>query len=200
MDNLVNRTIRFDHTNKTIFGTEIDGYWNALSGLCGTSILGNYFDGTNWECDNSYGLLTPYEMQYLPFLPGNQLDGGKNIFQRIRLVGIVNEHCIGLAGSGNHLHSALDTLGSCQSSCCVFQADAQLQSAAQGGQGIVHRKLTGDRQPDRNLLVTADSRKADAVGKQFQITRERIRQIEAKALRKLRHPSRSKTLKDYLAN
>ncbi|MBO5950155.1 MAG: hypothetical protein J6Q11_05545 [Fibrobacteraceae bacterium] len=80
MDNLVNRTIRFDHTNKTIFGTEIDGYWNALSGLCGTSILGNYFDGTNWECDNSYGLLTPYEMQYLPFLPGNQLDGGKNIF------------------------------------------------------------------------------------------------------------------------
>ena len=80
MDNLVNRTIRFDHTNKTIFGTESDGYWNALSGLCGTSILGNYFDGTNWECDNSYGLLTPYEMQYLPFLPGNQLDGGKNIF------------------------------------------------------------------------------------------------------------------------
>ena len=80
MDNLVNRTIRFDHTNKTIFGTESDGYWNALSGLCGTFILGNYFDGTNWECDNSYGLLTPYEMQYLPFLPGNQLDGGKNIF------------------------------------------------------------------------------------------------------------------------
>ena len=38
------------------------------------------------------------------------------------------------------------------------------------------------------------------VGRQFQITRERIRQIEAKALRKLRHPSRSKTLKDYLAN
>ena len=80
MDNLVNRTIRFDHTNNTIFGTGSDGYWNALSGLCGTSILGNYFDGTNWECDNSYGLLTPYEMQYLPFLPGNQLDGGKNIF------------------------------------------------------------------------------------------------------------------------
>jgi len=32
----------------------------------------------------------------------------------------------------------------------------------------------------------------------FEITRERIRQIEAKALRKLRHPSRSKRLKDYL--
>ena len=35
-------------------------------------------------------------------------------------------------------------------------------------------------------------------GKEFQVTRERIRQIEAKALRKLRHPSRSKKLRDYL--
>ncbi|MBQ8690169.1 MAG: RNA polymerase sigma factor RpoD [Clostridia bacterium] len=43
-------------------------------------------------------------------------------------------------------------------------------------------------------------RTLEEVGKQFDITRERIRQIEAKALRKLRHPSRSKTLKDYLAN
>lgn len=43
-------------------------------------------------------------------------------------------------------------------------------------------------------------RTLEEVGRQFQITRERIRQIEAKALRKLRHPSRSKALKDYLAN
>ncbi len=42
-------------------------------------------------------------------------------------------------------------------------------------------------------------RTLEEVGKQFKITRERIRQIEAKALRKLRHPSRSKTLKDYLS-
>ena len=41
-------------------------------------------------------------------------------------------------------------------------------------------------------------RTLEEVGKQFQVTRERIRQIEAKALRKLRHPSRSKKLKDYL--
>ena len=41
-------------------------------------------------------------------------------------------------------------------------------------------------------------RTLDEVGKQFHVTRERIRQIEAKALRKLRHPSRSKKLKDYL--
>ena len=43
-------------------------------------------------------------------------------------------------------------------------------------------------------------RTLEEVGKQFQITRERIRQIEAKALRKLRHPSRPQALKDYLAN
>lgn len=41
-------------------------------------------------------------------------------------------------------------------------------------------------------------RTLEEVGKQFEVTRERIRQIEAKALRKLRHPSRSKKLKDYL--
>ena len=49
-------------------------------------------------------------------------------------------------------------------------------------------------------LEDGRSRTLEEVGKQFQITRERIRQIEAKALRKLRHPSRSKTLKDYLTN
>ncbi len=43
-------------------------------------------------------------------------------------------------------------------------------------------------------------RTLEEVGRRFKITRERIRQIEAKALRKLRHPSRSKLLKDYLDN
>ncbi|MBQ6239094.1 MAG: RNA polymerase sigma factor RpoD [Firmicutes bacterium] len=42
------------------------------------------------------------------------------------------------------------------------------------------------------------NRTLEEVGKEFNVTRERIRQIEAKALRKLRHPSRSKKLKDYL--
>lgn len=41
-------------------------------------------------------------------------------------------------------------------------------------------------------------RTLEEVGREFQVTRERIRQIEAKALRKLRHPSRSRKLKDYL--
>jgi len=42
------------------------------------------------------------------------------------------------------------------------------------------------------------ARTLEEVGREFNVTRERIRQIEAKALRKLRHPSRSKKLKDYL--
>ena len=40
----------------------------------------------------------------------------------------------------------------------------------------------------------------EEVGKQFDVTRERIRQIEAKALRKLRHPSRAQSLKTFLDN
>ncbi|MCI8622850.1 MAG: RNA polymerase sigma factor RpoD [Provencibacterium sp.] len=47
-------------------------------------------------------------------------------------------------------------------------------------------------------LEDGRSRTLEEVGKEFDVTRERIRQIEAKALRKLRHPSRSKKLKDYL--
>ncbi len=47
-------------------------------------------------------------------------------------------------------------------------------------------------------LEDGKARTLEEVGKEFQVTRERIRQIEAKALRKLRHPSRSKKLKDYM--
>ena len=47
-------------------------------------------------------------------------------------------------------------------------------------------------------LQDGRSRTLEEVGKEFNVTRERIRQIEAKALRKLRHPSRSKKLKDFL--
>ncbi len=48
-------------------------------------------------------------------------------------------------------------------------------------------------------LEDGKSRTLEEVGKEFNVTRERIRQIEAKALRKLRHPSRSKKLKDYMS-
>jgi RNA polymerase primary sigma factor len=48
-------------------------------------------------------------------------------------------------------------------------------------------------------LVDGHSRTLEEVGEEFGVTRERIRQIEAKALRKLRHPIRSRKLRDYLA-
>ena len=47
-------------------------------------------------------------------------------------------------------------------------------------------------------LEDGRTRTLEEVGREFNVTRERIRQIEAKALRKLRHPSRSKKLRDYL--
>jgi RNA polymerase primary sigma factor len=47
-------------------------------------------------------------------------------------------------------------------------------------------------------LEDGRSRTLEEVGREFRVTRERIRQIEAKALRKLRHPTRSRKLKDFL--
>jgi RNA polymerase primary sigma factor len=47
-------------------------------------------------------------------------------------------------------------------------------------------------------LIDGRQRTLEEVGQEFQVTRERIRQIETKALRKLRHPTRSKKLKDFL--
>ena len=47
-------------------------------------------------------------------------------------------------------------------------------------------------------LIDGRMRTLEEVGREFMVTRERIRQIEAKALRKLRHPSRSKRLKDFM--
>ena len=49
-------------------------------------------------------------------------------------------------------------------------------------------------------LEDGKSRTLEEVGQMFGVTRERIRQIEAKALRKLRHPSRSRKLKDYISD
>ena len=65
----------------------------------------------------------------------------------------------------------------------------------------VHGTLTDREQKVLRLRFGMDDGRArtlEEVGKEFNVTRERIRQIEAKALRKLRHPSRSRKLKDYL--
>jgi DNA-directed RNA polymerase, sigma subunit (sigma70/sigma32) len=48
------------------------------------------------------------------------------------------------------------------------------------------------------VLEDGRARTLEEVGNEFNVTRERIRQIEAKALRKLRHPSRSRKLRDFL--
>ena len=85
MDNLVNRTVRFDHTNTTIFGDGESGYWKALQENSNAIIkldvaTGSYYDGNKWKYDRTYGLLTPFEVQYLPMYPASLLDGGLNTF------------------------------------------------------------------------------------------------------------------------
>jgi RNA polymerase primary sigma factor len=80
-------------------------------------------------------------------------------------------------------------------------ADAASRELLKAQLNTVLKEL-GDR--ERRVLLLrfgledGRARTLEEVGKEFNVTRERIRQIEAKALRKLRHPSRSRKLKDYL--
>ena len=69
------------------------------------------------------------------------------------------------------------------------QLDEVLQTLTDREKKVLRLRFGLDDQRARTL---------EEVGKEFDVTRERIRQIEAKALRKLRHPSRSRKLKDYL--
>jgi RNA polymerase primary sigma factor len=80
-------------------------------------------------------------------------------------------------------------------------ADAATQMLLREQLDKVLSSLTEREQKVLRLRFGLDDGRArtlEEVGKEFNVTRERIRQIEAKALRKLRHPSRSKQLKDYL--
>ena len=65
-----------------------------------------------------------------------------------------------------------------------------------GGGNNMNQLLRQAKQMQEDMMKTHSEIEA----KEFDITRERIRQIEAKALRKLRHPSRSKKLKDFLTD
>ena len=80
----------------------------------------------------------------------------------------------------------------------------------EAGRALLHRELSAvlhslTPREEKVLemrfgLEDGQARTLEEVGRAFNVTRERIRQIEAKALRKLRHPSRSKRLRDYLEN
>ena len=90
-----------------------------------------------------------------------------------------------------------------------FVADSNVVTPEGNVESVMLREhidaLLGDlKERERQVIVLrfgledGHPRTLEEVGKEFNVTRERIRQIEAKALRKLRHPSRSKKLKDYL--
>lgn len=81
-DNLVNRTIRFDSKNISLYG-EKDGYFHTLEKNSLTMNLSrakNLFDGSQWNLKHSYGLLTPFETQHLPYFKASELSGGGNTF------------------------------------------------------------------------------------------------------------------------
>ena len=96
-----------------------------------------------------------------------------------------------------------------------LDSDSNLGEAGPVGSPVEVATEEGLRDATRNILSGLTAREAkvlrmrfgidmntdhtlEEVGKQFDVTRERIRQIEAKALRKLRHPTRSDQLKSYL--
>ncbi len=83
----------------------------------------------------------------------------------------------------------------------VAPADAASHQMLKEAVGAVLNTLTDREQKVLKLRFGLDdgrTRTLEEVGREFDVTRERIRQIEAKALRKLRHPRRAQTLKDYL--
>ena len=81
-DNLVNRTVRFDSKNTSLYGDN-DGYFHMLGKNSLTKNLPrvkNVFDGSQWKLEHSYGLLTPFETQHLPYLEASDFPGGGNTF------------------------------------------------------------------------------------------------------------------------
>ena len=90
-----------------------------------------------------------------------------------------------------------------------FVADANVLSPEGNVESVMHREYTDSplddlKESERQVIVLrfgledGHPRTLEEVGKEFNVTRERIRQIEAKALRKLRNPVRSKRIRDFL--
>jgi len=86
-------------------------------------------------------------------------------------------------------HNALPPVDAASKQLLKEQIDEVLSSLTHREQRVLQLRFG---------LEDGRSRTLEEVGQEFKVTRERIRQIEAKALRKLRHPSRSRKLKDYL--
>ena len=81
-DNLVNRTIRFDATNATIYG-DASGFLPALeseSGLAGNPRRNTLYDGSEWTFNKKYGRVTAFETQHLPFFKASEMSPSLNTF------------------------------------------------------------------------------------------------------------------------
>ncbi len=132
---------------------------------------------------------------------GGKLDGGQAFTpERIREIQKVSQEPVSLETpigeeEDSHLGDFIEDAGA------LAPADAASQQLLREQVEDVLASLTSRERRVLQLrfgLEDGRSRTLEEVGREFGVTRERIRQIEAKALRKLRHPSRSRKLKDYL--
>jgi RNA polymerase primary sigma factor len=125
---------------------------------------------------------------------GGKLDGGQAFIQKVSQEPVSLETPIG-EEEDSHLGDFIEDAGA------LAPADAASQQLLREQVEDVLASLTSRERRVLQLrfgLEDGRSRTLEEVGREFGVTRERIRQIEAKALRKLRHPSRSRKLKDYL--
>lgn len=132
---------------------------------------------------------------------GGKLDGGQAFTpERIREIQKVSQEPVSLETPiGEEEDSHLGDF--IEDALALAPADAASQQLLREQVEDVLASLTSRERRVLQLrfgLEDGRSRTLEEVGREFGVTRERIRQIEAKALRKLRHPSRSRKLKDYL--
>ena len=127
------------------------------------------------------------------FLPHNHFDEGSIYIQKIALDPISLETTIGDEEDSKisdfiEDESALSPLEATSQVLLREQLLSVIETLTPREQKVIRMRYGLDNSHPRTL---------EEVGKEFNVTRERIRQIEAKALRKLRHPNRSKKLADF---